>query len=98
MTIEILAGLFIFFELITFYRFYNGKKGRESIYFTSWAWHIDALAILCGFYILGFSIYLYYQGADIPKYLLIPLFVGGSWQSLMHVDKWLVRMKTGSGK
>ena len=93
MVIEILALILVLAIFTGSYFFYSSKKGLKSVYQAPYAWKIDFLAGLSGLYIMGASFYFYYQENSLA--VLVPLFLFGAFQGMMHVSKWIVRTKRG---
>lgn len=87
--IEFLAIFVIIIEGIVFIIFYNSPGGKKAIYHTSYVWIIDFFSILSGIYLVTLSAYFYYNNEKLL--ILLPLFIIGSWQLLIHVVKWIVR-------
>lgn len=69
--------------------FYNSKKGRISVYNSSYAGLLDFFAISNGLCITIISMLLYLDNFSI--FYVLPLFIGGTAQALMHVAKFFVR-------
>ena len=84
----IMIGVIIF---IVSYFFYDSKSGRQSVYISSYAGLIDFFAFLSGFIIFTVCLILYDN--DWPLFIVVPLFISGCLQGLMHISKFLVRNK-----
>ena len=92
---DFLFAIILICELVLFYRFYSSHHGKHAVYFTWYAWVIDALGIASGIIIMVLAIYIEHDpGAftfRIPFAFNLLLFIQGSWQTSIHAVKWLIR-------
>lgn len=82
-------------EFLAFFFFYNRPEGRKAIYFSWYAWVIDALAIFSGLMIMFWSIYALHHpwifAVSVPVWIFWLAFLIGSWQTGIHAVKVLIR-------
>ena len=91
MVIEIIGVIIGLIVFILAYLFYDSKNGRKAVYVSSYAGMIDFFAFLSGYIIFTICLILYDNGW--PLLIIFPLFISGCLQALMHVAKFLVRIK-----
>ena len=82
-------------EFFAFFFFYNRPEGRKAVYFSWYAWVIDALAIFSGSMIMFWSIYALHHSwifaVAVPSWIFWLAFLIGSWQAGIHAVKVLIR-------
>jgi hypothetical protein len=90
-------AIILAFEIAAFFFFYNRPDGRKAVYFSWYAWIIDALAILSGGSIIAATIYALHNpqlfNFVIPTWVFVIAIIIGSWQATIHFVKILIRMR-----
>lgn len=92
-----LTRFFVVFviEFLAFFFFYRRPEGRKAVYFSWYAWVIDALAIFSGSMIMFWSIYALHHpwifAVQVPQWIFWLSFIIGSWQAGIHGVKVLLR-------
>lgn len=88
--------VFFVIEFVVFFFFYNRPEGRKAVYFSWYAWVIDALAIFSGSMIMFWSIYALHHpwifAVTIPQWTFWLAFIIGSWQAGIHAVKMVIRL------
>jgi|GEM_PF-1658889 len=83
-------------EVFVFYYFYSHSSGVHAVYFTWFAWIIDVLAVLSGCVIMSMSIFAerhpYFFTETVPFFVILLVFITGSWQSSIHAVKLYLRL------
>ncbi len=87
--------LVLLFEVPAMFFFYRTDKGSRAVYVAWYAWIIDLLGVASGCFIMTLSIFIERHAElfnfEVPDYLLIILFIIGSWQASIHAVKWTLR-------
>lgn len=82
-------------EFLVFFLFYRRPEGRKAVYFSWYAWVIDALAIISGSMIMFLSVYALHHpwifAVTIPQWIFWLAFIVGSWQAGIHAVKVWIR-------
>ena len=92
----LIAAVVVPAELVLYFCMYRSSYGRAAVYRAKFAWFIDVLAIMSGFFVSAAAIYsldhpeLFTVAID--SYVFWVLFLFGSSQATMHLSKWAIRL------
>ena len=73
------------------YVIYTTDVGSNAVYHGSFAWKVDLISVILGFYVLSLAAYLIFA-KKIGMLSFAILSTIGAIISMMHIAKWIVRV------
>ena len=95
MAFDIICAAILIGELWAFYSFYSRSLGARAVYFSWFAWLIDAGAIISGSVIMYIAFFIHDNPAAFNFHVsfafVLFVYLIGSWQASIHAVKMFLR-------